>query len=213
MALCLARASAAIVQQVPPEAAEWFVEWQHGVSAVAEGFDGYQGTDVYPPSDGQRNEWVAVVHFEDDLSLERWINSPQRAQWVSRLQAKVGEFELKTLKGGFSEWFAGVNKAGGDVPSWKMAFTVLFGLYPTVMLLTIFVTPYTSGLGLAFSMLIGNALSVAFLQWVGVPALEVPLGPWLQANSPSKKILSWAGLVGLLVLLTAIAAVFRLVTG
>ena len=212
MALCMSRASAAIVQQVPPAARDWFVNWQQGISAVAEGFDGYQGTDVYPPAHGQGNEWVAVVHFEDDQSLERWIHSRERAEWVDRLHAKVGEFELTTLRGGFSDWFASLTKDRGGVAPWKMALTVLFGLYPTVMLLSIFVVPYTSVLGLAFSMLIGNALSVAALQWIVVPALEVPLGPWLKADS-TKKSISWAGLIGLVALLVVIAAAFRLVTG
>lgn len=213
MAVCMSRASVAIVQHVPPAAADWFIEWQHGISAVAESFAGYQGTEVYPPANGQGTEWVSVVHFDDDLSLERWMQSPQRAEWVSRLQGKVGEFEVKTLKGGFSDWFTGLKETGADVPSWKMALTVLIGLYPTVMLLNIFVAPYTTPLGIAFSMLIGNALSVAFLQWVVVPAVELPLGPWLKANSPPSRIFSLSGLVGLLLLLMAMAAAFCLVTG
>jgi hypothetical protein len=94
-----------------------------------------------------------------------------------------------------------------------MALTVLFGLYPTVMLLTIFVSPHTSAMGFAFSMLLGNAMSVAILQWILVPALEVPLGPWLQANSRAKQVCSWTGLAALCLLLVIMAAGFRWITG
>lgn len=212
MTLCMSRASAAIVQKVPPTATDWFVKWQRGVSATAEPFDGYQGTDLYPPTGGKGNEWVSVIHFEDNASLEKWIDSPERAEWVERLHAMVGEFELTTMKGGFSDWFAEFAKSGAAVPPWKMALTVLFALYPTVMLLSIFVVPYTSVLGLAFSMLIGNAISVAVLQWILVPALERPLGSWLKAGA-SQKACTWTGLISLVALLIGMATAFRLMTG
>ena len=183
MEVCVARASAAIVHQVPPAAVDWFLDWQRNIMAAAEQFPGYQGTDVYPPAGGQRNEWVAVIHFEDDESLERWLNSPVRAQWVDKLRAEVGEFELKKLPGGFSAWFARLNAPADEIPSWKMATTVFFGLYPTVMLLTIFVAPYTSWMGFSYSMLIGNALSVSILQWIVVPMLMKPLGALAQGQA------------------------------
>ena len=77
--------------------------------------------------------------------------------------------------------------------------TVFFGLYPTVMLLTIFVGPFTAWMGFSYSMLIGNALSVSILQWIVVPMLMVPLSRWLKAK-PGNWALSLGGL-GLLTLL------------
>ncbi len=207
-----ARASAAIVHQVPPAAKDWFVEWQRNITTVAERFAGYQGTDVYPPASEQSNEWVSVIHFENDDSLERWLNSPARAECVDKLRAEVGEFELKKRSGGFSAWFAGLDAPPDTVPSWKMATTVLLGLYPTVMLLTIFVGPYTSWMGASYSMLIGNALSVSILQWIVVPILMKPLAGWLKAR-PDRWALSFGGLGVLLGLLVAIAAALRPVTG
>jgi hypothetical protein len=101
---------------------------------------------------------VVVLHFDTAAALRGWLDSPERAGWVARLRDEVGEFRLRTLPGGFGPWFA-------DPPApWKVALTVLLGLYPTVMLLTLFVGPHTSRLGLALSMLVGNALSVALLQ-------------------------------------------------
>ena len=32
----------------------------------AEGFAGYRGTDIYPPNDSQHDEWVIVIHFDDE---------------------------------------------------------------------------------------------------------------------------------------------------
>jgi antibiotic biosynthesis monooxygenase (ABM) superfamily enzyme len=212
--LRVSRASAVVVQRVPPAAADWFMEWQRGISAAAETFAGYQATDVFPATEGHGDEWVAVIHFADDKSLQQWLGSEQRAQWVEKLRGKLGDFTLKTLPGGFGPWFAGLGRRPDDAPpSWKMGLTVLFGLYPTVMLLTIFVGPLTRDLGVAVSMLIGNALSVSILQWGLMPLLTSLLGRWLKANGKQNRALSIGGACLLLFLLVGLAVVFRLVSG
>jgi antibiotic biosynthesis monooxygenase (ABM) superfamily enzyme len=116
------RAAAVVVQRVRAADADWFMQWQRGVSAAAEGFAGYRGSDVYPPADGQRDEWVVVIHFDDEKSLQEWLGSPVRAEWLQKLQAKGADFELKALPGGFGPWFAGLARSPEEVPpSWKMA--------------------------------------------------------------------------------------------
>jgi antibiotic biosynthesis monooxygenase (ABM) superfamily enzyme len=213
MEVCVSRASAVFVQHVPAAVTDWFVEWQRDVTATAQHFHGYQDTDVFAPSADRPEEWVSVIHFEDDETLKHWMDSPERAEWVTKLRAKVGEFQVQTLHGGFGAWFTGLNRAADVIPPWKMALTVLFGLYPTVMLLTIFVGPLTSPLGFSVSMLIGNALSVALLQWLVVPMLSVPLGPWLKAKPGVNAALTAGTFAMVIALLAAMAALFRPITG
>jgi hypothetical protein len=212
--VCVSRASAVVVQRIPPAAADWFLDWQRSVTAAAEGFAGYRATEVYPPANGSGGEWVVVIHFDDEELLQQWLDSAVRARWLQLLREKVGDFELKTLPGGFGFWFAGQTRnPDAPPPSWMMALTVLLGLYPTVMLLTIFVGPHTSPLGLALSMLIGNALSVSILQWGVMPILTRMLAPWLHADGSRKKVISTAGLCLILLLLAGLAGLFRQVTG
>jgi antibiotic biosynthesis monooxygenase (ABM) superfamily enzyme len=214
MPVCIARSSAAVVHRVPPSSVKEFKEWQRGITATAEEFPGYEGTDLYPPNDPQSEEWITVIHFEDDDSLQNWIDSPERAEWVEKLGGAIGEFEMKRLTGGFSAWFSGARKTPKEAtPGWKMALTVLFGLYPTVMLLSIFVSPFTNPWGFAFSMLIGNALSVSILQWIVMPALVRVLMPWLEANGRAKRALSIVGAVALVGLLVALSFAFRPLMG
>jgi len=191
------------------------MDWQRGVTGAAEGFAGYRDTDVYPPADNLRDEWVVVIHFDDEKSLQGWLDSSVRAQWVEKLRAQVGNCELKALPGGFGSWFAGLAEGSDRThpPSWKMALTVLLGLYPTVMLLTLFPGPYTEPLGLALAMLIGNALSVSILQWAVMPMLNTLLAPWLKANSEQQRAVSVGGLILILILMVGLALLFRQVTG
>lgn len=215
MEVRVSRASAVVVQQVPAPLSHWFLEWQRGVAGAAEGFDGYLGTDVYPPGDGRGSEWVAVIHFDEETSLQAWLGSSVRAHWVEKLQAQIGDFDLKALPGGFASWFTGLARGSEAMtpPSWKMALAVLLGLYPTVMVLTFFPGPYTQPLGPALSMLIGNALSVSILQWAVMPVLNILLRPWLKADSANQWSLSLFGLFVILLLLTGLAFLFRMVAG
>jgi uncharacterized protein len=210
-----ARISTLVVQRVPADRVQRFLECQRGLTRAAEGFPGYQGTELYPPADGRQQEWVAVIHFDDQESLQRWIDSPERAEWAKKLRDEIGDFQLKTLPSGFGIWFAGLatGPGGEPPPSWKIALVVLLGLYPTVMVLAILLGKLLSPLGMAASMLISNTLSVAIGQWLTMPLLTNALGTWLNANAPEKRVLSIGGLVLIWLFLGGLVVLFRLVTG
>jgi antibiotic biosynthesis monooxygenase (ABM) superfamily enzyme len=206
------RASSVIVQRIPPQSAEAFLEWQRGISAASAEFPGYQTTEIYPPVDGGRQEWVVVIHFDDSKRLRDWLDSPRRAEWMAKNPCEVQGYRLKMLPAGFGSWFAGLGEDGGPLPHWKMSLTVLFGLYPTVMLLTFFLSPHTARFGLAVAMLIGNAASVAFLEWLGMPVLSRLLGPWLRANGKEGRTLSVVGLILIVGALGLMTFLFSLAT-
>jgi uncharacterized protein len=56
---------------------------------------------------------------------------------------------------------------------------VLLALYPTVMLLTILVSPLMQHLPLAVQMLVGNVLSIILLTWLVMPGVGRLLRFWL----------------------------------
>lgn len=215
MEIRISRVSALVVQKVPQDKADWFLEWQRGVSAAAESFEGYRGADVYPPTGGQGDEWAVIIHFETEAALKAWLESPVRAQWVQKLQAAIGGFDLKAQSVGFGPWFHCLMPKDGATPppSWKMVLIVLLGLYPTVMALTLFPGPFTSPLGLAASMLIGNALSVSMLQWAVMPTLNAWFSGWLTANGPQQRAASLGGAMAILGILAALTLFFRQITG
>jgi antibiotic biosynthesis monooxygenase (ABM) superfamily enzyme len=207
-----ARASSVIVQRVPAHAAEAFMDWERAITAEAAKFPGYQTTEIYPPSVGQA-EWIIILHFDDSKSLQAWIDSPKRAEWMAKLPFEVS-YRLKTLPSGFGPWFAGLGEDGGLPAHGKMILSVLLALYPIVMLMTIFLSPYTTKwFGLAVALLIGNALGVVILEW-GTPALNrFVLAPWLRARGREGVRVTLIGTAVILVALGVMAALFRLVTG
>jgi uncharacterized protein len=208
-------ASSVIVHRLAPDRVDQFLTLQRGITEAAKAFPGYQATDVYPPADRQNAEWVVVIHFDRPETLQGWLDSPVRAGWVDKLRKEMGDFRLKTLPAGFGAWFTGlVDEAGGaPPPSWKIALTVLLQLYPTVMVLAIFVSPHLGPVGLAVTMLISNALSVSILQWAVTPALNRFLGPWVSANEERQRAYSLVGLVVILLSLFGMVILFHLVAG
>ena len=206
-----ARASSVIVQRIPLDATEVFLQWQRSTSAAAAEFPGYQTTEIYPPPPGTQPEWVAVVHFDDAKTLRGWLDSRQRAERIANLPPEIKDFQLKMLPTGFGSWFAGLPGGGEPFPHWKMFLAVLVGLYPTVMLLIFFLSPYTARYGVAVAMLIGNAASVAFLEWWGMPILNRLLGPWLRANGKAGRTVSLVGLVLMLVALGGMTFLFHVI--
>ena len=210
-----ARVSTVVVQHVLVDRVQRFLEYQRGLTAAVERFPGYKGSELYPPADDGHEEWVAVIHFNDEESLQRWIDSPVRSDWIKKLRDDVGDFQLKTLPSGFGAWFAGLKTGSEDEspPSWKIAMTVLLGLYPTVMLLALLFGKYLAPLGMAWSMLVSNILSVALTQWVVIPPLMNVLGPWLGANAPDESVRSIGGFVVIWLLLGGLAVLFRVISG
>ena len=189
------------------------MEWQRGACAAAAQFPGYQTTEVYPPSGGQQ-EWVVVLHFDDTKTLQNWIDSPKRAECLATLPCELRDFHLKMVPSGFGSWFAGLTQDGTSLPHWKMALTILFGLYPTVMVLSLFLSPHTRQFGLAVSILIGNVASVALLEWLGTPFIITPLtGHWLRANKRDQRGFSLLGMLLILVALGVMTFLFSLFKG
>ncbi|WP_300155609.1 hypothetical protein [Solidesulfovibrio sp.] len=215
MEVRVARASAVASQRVPPGREEWFLAWQRGVSAAAETFPGYRGADVYPPGPGQGEQWIAVIHFDAPEQLDAWLASPVRAQWVAKLRENVGDFELEAFSRGFGPWFACLRDAPDRAApaGWKMALVVLLGLYPTVMVLTLFPGPLLAPLGLPVSMLLGNAMSIAILQWGVMPLLSAAFATWLTASGPAGRRATLLGLAVIAACLALLVLFFGAVAG
>lgn len=192
------RATAVVIQAVPQERSDEFLDWQRGITRDASLFPGYKYTEVYQPAPGAKAEWVTVVHFENNPLLEDWIKSPVRKKWVDDLKKRFGDFTLKRV-GGFDTWFQGVEGGDEKVPDWKMVVTVVAALYPTVMVLTYWLlTPFLKPLPFPAQMLIGNVASVAFLQWVAMPLLTRRLSFWLRPTKATGWGVTLAGLAGIL---------------
>ncbi len=192
------QASAIITESIPPERRDEYLRWVRGINRAAEAFVGYRETNVFPPLGPDGREWITIIHFQTRPDLENWLGSATRAEWVDQFRRDFGDFALHRVQGGLTSWFGQQR-----LPGWKMALTVVLALYPTVMLITLLVTPWLSALPFALSMLIGNLLSVSALQWFLMPRLNRLLSFWLK---PAAVIDQRSNVVGTAVVLGALLA-------
>jgi uncharacterized protein len=196
------RASAIIIDTIPPERREDYLRWVRGITRAAEAFGGYLGTNVFPPLQDDQQSWVTLIHYQSHDALEAWLRSDARAGWVDQFRESFGDFALHEVRGGLTPWFA-----QAKLPGWKMVLTVLLGLFPTVMLITVAISPRLNALPFAISMLVGNALSVTALQWGLMPLWNRVLGFWLK---PAGTISRRSNLAGIAVVVAAIVGMLVL---
>lgn len=67
-----------VARRVRPEHETAFAEWARRVQQAAARFPGHRGADVQPPGPDHPGEWVIVYRFEDPVTLETWLRSPER---------------------------------------------------------------------------------------------------------------------------------------
>lgn len=72
--------------RVMPGHDDEFAAWQSQVSTLVAAFPGYVSSEVIPPYPPTQVDWVIVQSFETKEDLQRWLNSPQRAQFIARIK-------------------------------------------------------------------------------------------------------------------------------
>lgn len=205
-----ARASAVLVERIPSELADWFLEWQQGISAAAATLPGYQATDVYPPTVPESDEWVVVLHYDTVEHLQLWLESSLRAEWLQKLTERGVHIELRTMPGGFGAWFSNhTRKPAGPPTPWKMALTVLLTLYPTVMLAAVLTSPLRPVLGFPVLMLLNNVVCVAILQWGLMPFVTQRLYGWYRADFRKEPLRVLGVALGILLFLLGLVLLFQ----
>ncbi|WP_405681914.1 antibiotic biosynthesis monooxygenase [Streptomyces sp. NBC_01238] len=73
-------ATVVISQKVRVGRKDDYKRWQEKTNEVVRGFDGFQGTELYPPASDEDNEWVVVFRFSGLDQLTAWLKSNVRRQ-------------------------------------------------------------------------------------------------------------------------------------
>ncbi len=191
-----------------PVSAEYepeFLEWQQQITEAEQKFPGFRGSEVFRPVPGVQEEWTAVYRFASAEDLDRWLDSSERKALLRRAN-HFQDFELRKVNSSFSSWFSFGGDGGTTVtpPPWKTTLSVLVGLYPTVVLLTLGISELWPDAELWESLLLGNILSVSLLTWVVMPVVTRALRFWLtpapSAPEPRTDVLGTVASIGFLTL-------------
>jgi antibiotic biosynthesis monooxygenase (ABM) superfamily enzyme len=176
-----------ITHRVGPEDTDAFLAWQKRLRLAESKFHGYRGAELFRPVEGVQDDWTVMYRYDSAQDLDAWLSSAERKELLEDGK-KFQDFELRTVDHSFGSWFAFDDKgiqAPPPSPS-KTSIAVWFGLYPTVVLLTLALAPLhlPPWLGPA----LGTLLSSFIISFVVMPYYVNPLlKGWLRPpeNAPA----------------------------
>lgn len=179
-----APASAVIATKVKPGQEAAFRRWEQRIAAAQARAPGFQGYRFQPPVPGVQEDWLAILRFDSDRTLQGWMDSPERQALLAESAAFTEAFHARIVRTGFEPWFAAGGAAAGRAvpPAWKQNMVVIALLYPVVFLFGAAVqTPFLmqyEGLPFWLALFIANVVSVLLLSRL-VPWFGKRLGWWL----------------------------------
>ncbi|UBF27672.1 hypothetical protein K9N68_07065 [Kovacikia minuta CCNUW1] len=185
--------SIVIEYEVPKDRESEFQQWQSEFRAAISHFQGYLSTDMCPPIDGIQNKWYIVVHFDDPVSLTHWLDSDCRHDLIRRGRKKFGPYRYKGIGTGLEGWFTDRKNAEEirfSPPAWKQILSVLFGLYPTVMLETLLFSHFgfMESWSPAPKIFVNNLVSCCLLTGMVMPFVTRLLNFWLKPQQSIVKV-------------------------
>jgi hypothetical protein len=125
-------------------------------------------------------EWVFVFTFDSPRSLQAWVASPARAQWLAQVEPLVEGQDQAQIISGLEALFGILPPTVAPPPPvWKVAVSVLVGLYPTSLINAVFLAPLIQDLPLPLRVLLSVATLVGLMTWVVMPLVTRALRPWL----------------------------------
>ncbi len=202
-----------ISQKLKPGFEDAYQKWQLDVDTAASKFPGFLGTEMIRPVHGVQDEWVVVFRFDSAAHLDDWFASDVHREKMQEADHYFEHVQMRRVGRGFQDWFENAAGKTDEGPSQvRMAMVVLLALYPTVMLLTLYVVPLFPDWGLPPSMFVSNVLSVIILTWLVMPVTTRALDFWLDRDSGSKLATTLLGGVLIVGLYAASVIIFTYLT-
>lgn len=195
--------SAVVATRVAPDQVEAFRRWQSQMHLAQSRFEGFLGSELFPPTEGGEM-WTALVRFDSSAHLDAWLASDQRKKLIESANEDFQQYHLRRVGGSFAGWFKSSPK---PIPNWKQMLSILSVLYPTVVLLDQIFTPWLLAhhLNVGVRLIFLNILSMTLLTWGLMPIVNRVLGFWLM---PSEHAPRYQGLmIGLLIVLYLVVLV------
>jgi len=198
---------------VQPDRVEAFKAWQAEISARQKTFPGFMDYQLIAPVEGVSDNWTIVVRFTSDESLEAWMSSEERQRLMDKIDPPL-RGEIKKVVTDFGGWFSVASDQGVAPPNWKQALSVLLGIYPTVMLVFLFLLPrlQAAGAPAALCVFCDNCTSVTVLTWIVMPILTRILDFWFNPRKGAPRWVDAAGTAAVVAAILTMLATFLWLT-
>lgn len=164
-----------------------FERWHDALQKTASDHPGFVRLDLNSPLSCADDvmKWYSIVHFDSPEHLNSWVNSTARKQVTESGQEIFRAYRFKSFTTGLEGWFS--ERTDGDEnrklgpPAWKQILSVVFGLYPIVMI-RIKLFPGTGVVGdwsPSGAMLLATIVTSSILAVAVMPVVTRLMGFWL----------------------------------
>ncbi|MFC8503654.1 antibiotic biosynthesis monooxygenase [Pedococcus sp. NPDC057267] len=181
----------AITRRVRPEDSALMQAWVDAGTSLARRFPGFLGTGWVRPS-GASEDWHMLYRFDSRASLLLWEESRERTQWLRSGKGLVEHTRVEH-RTGIEGWFdepssrTAVDLSGDGrdstappaPPRWKQAVTIWVAFFPTNLLFTWLLTPFTHLWALPLRVLFMTVLLTPVMTYLVLPQVTRLLQPWL----------------------------------
>jgi antibiotic biosynthesis monooxygenase (ABM) superfamily enzyme len=166
-------------RRVRPGSESQYEEWLKGITQSSAGYEGSQGTTILRPG-ADRSEYIAIAQFDSAQNLERWMVSPERGDWLEKLESITLDSEEVSSLTGMERWFTLPDRSVSQAPpKYKSAALVVLGLYPLVLLLAPLLRSFFGSWPGFLQVLISLLISVSLMVWIVLPRLTRLFFGWL----------------------------------
>ncbi|MFT3840724.1 MAG: antibiotic biosynthesis monooxygenase [Myxococcaceae bacterium] len=167
-------------RRVKPGCEAAFEEWLEGIGQVAAQFPGLLGRRITRPAEHDRPEYVIVFKFDSYPHLRAYTESPQRLQWLKKVEPLVLEPFKETYLSGLETWFTlPAQPSLAPPPRYKMAAVTGLVVYPLSMGLSALMKPWLAGWPPPLASLCVTVAMIGLMTWVLMPRVTRLFKFWL----------------------------------
>ena len=180
--------SSLVVEHIVAQSKEAaFDQWHDQLRQTANRYPGFVRLDLNSPlfCEDSVIKWYSIIHFDTPERLDDWVNSDARKQVMEIGQQIFSAYRFKSFTTGLEGWFsrrANDDENRGLGPStWKQILSVVFGLYPIVMI-RIKLFPNTGVIGdwsPSGAMLLATLVTSSVLAIAVMPVVSRLMSFWL----------------------------------
>lgn len=174
-----------VTRRIKPGCENAFQALLAGIHETAQHFEGYLGREVIRAGSDERPEYTVIFRFDRESNLRAWEISPERREWLSRMQGIIVSATPHRILTGLETWFT-IPSAGPIIPPprYKMVIVTWLAVFPLVSLISYGASPILDNLPTLARALLMTTVLVPLMTYVVMPRMTRLFQRWLYSSIP-----------------------------
>lgn len=165
-----------IVHHPRADARDEYEQWLADIRETCRQFPGYLSTDVIRPVGNQPN-YTVIIRFAGVEALRAWMESPERREYLRRIEHALEQADRYEIRSGLDFWFA--PSAVKPPKRWKQYLLTLSAIFPLTVIVPWALGPLLDGVPALAAKAVVAAVLVALMVYVIMPHYTRLVSRWL----------------------------------